>query len=67
MNLTVYKTYIIIIHSPFNFLDGFENRTAYAMAFGTATSTVVSLIKSEHTLEFDLPLWATGKFRLKCQ
>ncbi|BFZ02031.1 hypothetical protein BsWGS_05070 [Bradybaena similaris] len=47
---------------PFNFLDGFENRTAYAMAFGTATSTVVSLIKSDHTLEFDLPLWATALY-----
>ncbi|CAL1528179.1 unnamed protein product [Lymnaea stagnalis] len=47
---------------PFSFLDGFDNRTAYAMAFGTITSTIVSLITSENTLGFDLPLWGKALY-----
>ncbi|KAK6994780.1 stimulated by retinoic acid 6 protein [Biomphalaria glabrata] len=42
---------------PFSFLDGYDNRTAYAMAFGTITSTIVSLVTSKNTLGFDMPLW----------
>lgn len=47
---------------PFSFLDGFDNRTAYAMAFGTITSTIVSLITSENTLGFELPLWGKALY-----
>ncbi|CAG5116296.1 unnamed protein product, partial [Candidula unifasciata] len=45
---------------PFHFLDGFENRLAYAISFGTATGTVVSLATSEN--EFEMPLWAKALY-----
>ncbi|BFZ02032.1 hypothetical protein BsWGS_05071 [Bradybaena similaris] len=45
---------------PFHFLDGFENRAAYAVSFGTATGTVVSLITSENA--FQMPLWANALY-----
>ncbi|XP_005094797.1 stimulated by retinoic acid gene 6 protein-like [Aplysia californica] len=47
---------------PFHFLDGYGNRLAYALALGTTTNTVVSLITSKPTLEFDMPLWLKAPY-----
>ncbi|CAL1536487.1 unnamed protein product [Lymnaea stagnalis] len=47
---------------PIPFLDGYENRMAYSVAFGTITNTFVSLVLSEDTLGFDMPLWGRALY-----
>ncbi|XP_059171500.1 stimulated by retinoic acid gene 6 protein-like [Physella acuta] len=47
---------------PLPFLDGYENRSAYAVAFGAITNTFVSLVKSQNTLGFNTPLWGRALY-----
>ncbi|XP_059169679.1 stimulated by retinoic acid gene 6 protein-like [Physella acuta] len=47
---------------PFSFLDGFDNRTAYAMAFGAITNDLVSMVIKQRTQGFDLPLWGQALY-----
>ncbi|CAL1536488.1 unnamed protein product [Lymnaea stagnalis] len=47
---------------PIPFLDGYENRLAYSVAFGTITNTFVSLVLSVDTLGFDIPLWGRALY-----
>ncbi|XP_055873525.1 stimulated by retinoic acid gene 6 protein-like isoform X3 [Biomphalaria glabrata] len=40
---------------PFPSLDSFENRLAYAVAFGTTLNTTVTTVISQYTLGFEIP------------
>ncbi|KAK7009096.1 stimulated by retinoic acid 6 protein isoform X1 [Biomphalaria glabrata] len=42
---------------PLPFLDGYENRLAYSVAFLTIMNTFVSLLTSQNTINIDIPLW----------